>query len=33
MIAASAIARGAAVVTRNTSDFEPFGVTIIDPWN
>ncbi|NOT41903.1 MAG: type II toxin-antitoxin system VapC family toxin [Alphaproteobacteria bacterium] len=32
MIAASAISRGAAVATRNISDFTPLGVTLIDPW-
>jgi len=33
LIAASAISRGAAVATRNTRDFEPLGITVIDPWN
>ncbi len=32
LIAASALARGAAVATRNTSAYEPMGVEIIDPW-
>ena len=32
LIAACAVARGAAVATRNTSDFEPMGVPVIDPW-
>jgi predicted nucleic acid-binding protein len=32
MIAAIARAQGAAVVTRNTTDFAGFGVTVIDPW-
>ena len=32
LIAASAHSRGAAVATRNGSDFEPMGVTVIDPW-
>ena len=32
LIAASALARGATVATRNTRDFEPLGVPVIDPW-
>ena len=32
MIAASALARQATVVTRNVDDFRPTGVTIIDPF-
>ena len=32
LIAASAMARGASVATRNVRDFAAFGVTIIDPW-
>jgi predicted nucleic acid-binding protein len=32
LIAACAIAHGATVATRNTSDFEPMGVPIINPW-
>lgn len=32
LIAASALARGAAVATRDTGDFAPLGVTVIDPW-
>jgi toxin FitB len=32
LIAACAIARGAAIATRNTSDFDPMGVRTIDPW-
>ncbi len=32
LIAASALARGAAVATRNVRDFEPLGVSVIDPW-
>ena len=32
MIAAIARARGALVATRNTSDFEGFGVGVVDPW-
>jgi predicted nucleic acid-binding protein len=31
-IAAIALSRGAAVATRNTSDFESTGVELIDPW-
>lgn len=31
-LAAQALARGAAVVTRNVRDFEWTGVTVIDPW-
>lgn len=32
LIAASALVRGATVATRNVRDFEPLGVTVIDPW-
>jgi predicted nucleic acid-binding protein len=32
MIAAIARAKGAAVVTRNVTDFAGFGVSVIDPW-
>lgn len=32
-IAAIARSRGAAVATRNVSDFEHCGVDIVDPWN
>lgn len=32
LIAACAIARGAAVATRNVGDFVPMGVPVIDPW-
>ncbi len=32
LIAASALSRAAAVATRNTSDFAPLGVAVIDPW-
>ena len=31
-IAATALARGFAVATRNTKHFEPIGVAIINPW-
>lgn len=31
-IAATALVHGMTVVTRNVVDFEPTGVTIIDPW-
>jgi predicted nucleic acid-binding protein len=33
MIAAIAHAQGAAMVTRNTTDFEGCGLTLINPWN
>jgi toxin FitB len=33
LIAATAIVHGMAVVTRNVADFEPTGVTIVDPWH
>ena len=33
MIAATALAHHATVVTGNISDFEPTGVTLIDPFN
>ncbi len=32
MIAATALEHGLTVVTRNVSDFEPTGVTVIDPF-
>ena len=32
MLAASAISRGLAVVTRNTGDFRDAGVRAVDPW-
>jgi predicted nucleic acid-binding protein len=32
LIAACALAHGAAVATRNASDFEPMGVPVINPW-
>jgi toxin FitB len=33
LIAATALIHGMSVVTRNVSDFEPMGVSIVDPWN
>ena len=33
MIAATALENGLTVVTRNASDFEPTGVTILDPFS
>jgi predicted nucleic acid-binding protein len=32
LIAATALVRGMTVVTRNLSDFEPFGVPLLDPF-
>jgi predicted nucleic acid-binding protein len=32
-IAATAIAHGMAIVTRNVPDFAPTGVEIINPWD
>lgn len=32
LIAATALTHGLTVVTRNTSDFEPMGVTLLNPW-
>ena len=32
LIAASALAKGASVITRNKGHFGPLGVTVIDPW-
>lgn len=32
LIAATAIRYGLHLMTRNTSDFEPMGVTLINPW-
>lgn len=32
LIAASALARGAIVATRNVRDFAAFGVSVVDPW-
>jgi len=32
LIAASALERGLTLVTRNLTDFELFGVSLLDPW-
>jgi predicted nucleic acid-binding protein len=32
LIAATALAHGLTVVTRNTADFEPMGVSLLNPW-
>lgn len=32
LIAATALRHGLTVVTRNVSDFEPMGVTVLNPW-
>lgn len=32
LIAATALVHGLIVVTRNTSDFEPAGVSLLNPW-
>jgi toxin FitB len=32
LIAASALARGATVATRDTGGFEPLGVPVVNPW-
>jgi predicted nucleic acid-binding protein len=32
LIAATALVHGMTVVTRNTADFEPTGVALLDPW-
>jgi predicted nucleic acid-binding protein len=32
LIAACAIARGAAIATRNVRDFARLGVSLVDPW-
>jgi hypothetical protein len=32
LIAATALVHGMAIVTRNTADFEPTGVQILNPW-
>ncbi|UPJ60369.1 type II toxin-antitoxin system VapC family toxin [Bradyrhizobium sp. 192] len=33
LIAATALVHGLTFVTRNVGDFEPTGVTLINPWN
>ena len=33
LIAATALVHGMTVVTRNLADFEPTGVSILDPWS
>jgi predicted nucleic acid-binding protein len=32
LIAATALSAGLTVVTRNTADFEPLGVPVLNPW-
>ncbi len=32
LIAATALDRGLTLVTRNVTDFEPFGVSLLNPW-
>lgn len=32
LIAATALVHGMTVVTRNTADFEPMGVAVLNPW-
>jgi len=32
LIAATALDRGLSLVTRNVTDFEPFGVSLLNPW-
>jgi hypothetical protein len=32
LIAATALANGATLATRNTADFENCGVQLVDPW-
>ncbi|WP_238601369.1 type II toxin-antitoxin system VapC family toxin [Xanthomonas arboricola] len=32
LIAATALVHGMAVVTRNAADFQPTGVTVVNPW-
>jgi hypothetical protein len=32
LIAATALTHGLTVVTRNTADFEPLGVAVLNPW-
>jgi predicted nucleic acid-binding protein len=33
LIAATALDRGLTIVTRNATDFEPFGVSLLNPWS
>ena len=33
LIAATALVHGMTVVTRNVADFEPTGVTLVNPWS
>jgi predicted nucleic acid-binding protein len=33
LIAATALTRNLTVVTRNTADFEPLGVSVLNPWD
>jgi len=33
LIAATALVHGMTVVTRNVADFEPTGVSFLNPWN
>ena len=33
LIAATALTHGLTVVTRNTADFEPLGVSVLNPWD
>lgn len=33
LIAATALVHGMTLVTRNVADFEPTGVTLVNPWN
>lgn len=33
MIAATALVHGMSVVTRNTTDFQPTGVAVVNPWD
>lgn len=33
LIAATALTRNLTVVTRNTADFEPLGVPLVNPWD
>jgi hypothetical protein len=32
LIAATALVHGLTLVTRNTADFSPLGVALLDPW-